>query len=258
MALSEYGSSSALPPEDDVQENREEVENRAGKHPQVPDRMEVGHLLIHIKCCAYRVAEPAGNQQVDASGIEYRSEIPDAEYNQPTHDEINHSRYPLGAVDPECLNTYPERGERPDEDEQLHAACFAECHEAEGRVRPCDEQVDRGVIENLKYVLRLGMRDAVVESRRRILKDHREAVDNGCYDLVRVGLHPGVHQRQCDADDSKDDSQPVNDGIRNLLTHRILFGSGEVARVDVGRLRSGGDAALGQGVPALDRCVARW
>ena len=111
--------------------DREELEDRASKHPQVKDRMHV--LLLFragIEHRPDRVADAAHHEQPESNRVEQRPERRDAHDHCPSLHEIEQGRDPAWAIHPERFGNDTGKRNDPHEDAERNAVVVDERNQA--------------------------------------------------------------------------------------------------------------------------------
>ncbi len=127
---------------------------RGGQHYEdVPHLVEAEDTGLEIEYFgdvhdgAKCIHNAARHQPADHRGRQYGQHLSDACDGEPAHRQIDSGIQPARRTDVEDLHDDPDHGQRPDDAQHPPLPKAIEGVDAERRVRPCDEAVDRGVVD---------------------------------------------------------------------------------------------------------------
>lgn len=116
---------------------------------------------------------------------------------------------------------HAEDREKPDEPEERPAPEAAHRSKGERRVRPGNQEKNRGVIDHLQDALETGLRPGVVERGREIKEPHRGNENDRADEERRIFLACGGRAKERRGDQRGGEAQTVADTIGDFLAQGL-------------------------------------
>ena len=143
------------------------------------------------------------------------------DHHKPALPQVNQRRCHLEAPHGKALEDDSGDGQRPLDAKDGPAQRAAQRNQAEGRVGAGDEQIDGGVVENVKDVPRARPHQRVIERRADVDQHQRRGKDRATHH------HPGCAARGCGdqvnrAHDRQHRADAVRDGIGQNVAQMVV------------------------------------
>ncbi len=188
----------------------------------MPDGMVPAQAFPCVDQGAQRVAQAAGHQQDQSTGIEIGNQRLDGEQHQPAHTQIERQRPALYAFAACEFHVYAKYGDGPHQAEQCPAPGALQSNQGKGCVGACDEQENGGVIEFLQKRLGALVGDAVIQGGSGIKKYQCAAIDGGAGDVPDSAVKRRKGDKQNQGGDAQGDANAVGDGVRDFLADTVF------------------------------------
>lgn len=183
---------------------------RASENKEVPDGVIVGELLPRKKDDSDGVGKSARDEEPDSSSWELGDHLGQDGNDEPAHDDVERGGCPVLAVAThEGFGENTTDGEEPDDAEDAPTEGAAHGDEGEGGVGARDEEVDGGVVKDLKELFDLVTAEAVIERRGEVENNHSAPEDGTRYHGPSV-LGDDAHEDE--AGDRGEDANSMCDG----------------------------------------------
>lgn len=148
---------------EDEAEHRAEMTGTATEHETVPDCVVVGQTFPNVENDADRVDSTADQEQRDASGLHALLERARSQYDEPSHDVVEHQGPVSFLALLDELKGDPKGGQAPNDQQERRTFGPLHFYQGEGGIGAGDQEVDRNVIQSLVEAFSVGTASAVVE-----------------------------------------------------------------------------------------------
>jgi len=203
-----------------MEEDGEIVSDAAGKHKNVPDRVEVAKPVEGEEEYAEGIREAACDDPTHAFPADCERKGPHRQDYEPSLKQINDGRGDGEPADGQALEDNARDGGRPHDREKNPADRPAQCDQSERSVGAGDEEVDRRVIENLKDMARSRADQGVIERGKDIDQNESSGEDGAAHDLPNASA--GCNHNEVDrAADGQRRTDSVGDGVGEDVAERI-------------------------------------
>ena len=115
------------------------------------------------------------------------------------------------------LKEHPDSGQAPYEYDQDPPPSTVEYSQGERRVRAGNDEIDRAVLDDLKYALGLAARERVIERRGQVQQHHRRGEDTRANDERRTTAIYRRRDEEGGGGDRSDETQTMADAIRDFF-----------------------------------------
>lgn len=197
---------------DDVEENGEEVGDAAGEDKDMPGGMKVFEPVEGEKDDTEGVGESAGAHPGDAVPADGVDEGTNGKDGEPSLEEVYEGRGHFKTADGEAFEDDAGDGQGPLDAEDGPAERAVQRDEGEGRVGAGDEEIDGGMVEDLKDVAGAGADEGVIERGAEINQDQGGGED-GAGDDVPGGAARGGNDEHGGSGDGEAGADAVGDGV---------------------------------------------
>lgn len=122
----------------------------------------------------------------------------------------------------ERFQYYPNYGKPPDDPKERPSPWATKHTQREWGVGASDEEIDRGVFDNLKHTFGLASWQGVIERRRKIKQHHRCREEARTDDECRICVLHCMHNKKWSCHQCHDQSDTVADTVRDLFPYGLL------------------------------------
>ncbi len=205
-----------------IKKDGKELECAARKDEQMPDGMVPSQAFPCVDQGTQRVAQAAGCQQDQSSGIEISNQRLDGEQHHPAHTQIERQRPALHAFAASKFCIHTKYSYCPHHTKQGPAPWALQCDQGKGCVGACDEQENGGVIEFLQQRFGSLVGDAVIQGGSCINKYQCAAIDGGAGDVPDTTVKRRKGDKQNQGSDAQGDANAVGDGVHDFLADTVF------------------------------------